>query len=156
MAEQQGLWWKPPQARFRPTTDARLNALRHSFYGDAIAALKPGRAVTVTTYVLASPGVDVDATHELLGRHARDRGWTVHRDRFTDTPVNGPLPIRPQFNLACRHAGAGFATGVLAVGRAAMPSTDETYESYLHWLHSRCAFIAFLQPQPGGSPWDAQ
>ncbi|MEU7322696.1 hypothetical protein ABZ682_19390 [Streptomyces griseoviridis] len=111
------------------TADARLSALRRSVFSDAVAAVKPGRPIKVTTYVLAAPGVDADATHSLLAEHARSRGWVVHREHFTDEPAGGPLPLRPQFNIACRRAGAGFVDGVLTTGRGAMPATDEAYEA---------------------------
>ncbi|MFI9772901.1 hypothetical protein ACIHJG_39625 [Streptomyces sp. NPDC052415] len=147
------LWWRSVEPRLRPTVDSRLSTLRRTVYGDAIAAVKPGRRIRVTTYVFAGPGVDADATHTLLGRYARDRGWDVHRERFTDDPSGGPLLTRPQFNTACRRAGSGFVDGVLTTDRGAMPSTDEAYEAYLRWLHRHYAFIAFLQPNYGGSPW---
>jgi hypothetical protein len=150
------LWWKPAEPRFRMTADARLSALRRSVFGDAMAGVKPGRPIRVTTYVFAAPGVDVDATHALLGRHARDRGWAVHRERFTDEPPGGPLPIRPQFNIACRRAGSGFVDGVLTTDRGAMPSTDEAYEAYLRWLHRHTVFVAFMQPTTGGAEWTDQ
>lgn len=146
-------WWMPKEPRFRPTPDARLSALRRSVFDDALSAIKPGRPIRVSTYVFAGSGVDVDATHALLAQNARDRGWAVHRERFTDDPTGGPLPVRPQFNLACRHAGSGFVDGVLAMDRGAMPSTDEAYEAYLHWLRRHHAFIAFLQPTYGGIQW---
>ncbi|WP_128378544.1 hypothetical protein [Streptomyces cavernae] len=146
------LWWRPTEPRFRPTIDSRLDALRRSVFEDALAAIKPGRPIKVSTYVLASHGVDVDATHALLGVHARYRGWVVHRERFTDEPTGGPLSAQPQFHLACRLAGSGFVDGVLAIDRTAMPCTDEAYEAYLHWLHCHYAFIAFLQPTYGGTP----
>ncbi|MFC9931694.1 hypothetical protein [Streptomyces sp. NPDC127190] len=127
--------------------------MRRSVYEDALAAIRAGRPVKVSTYVFATPGVDVDATHRLLAEHARDRGWVVHRERFTDEPTAGTAPSRPQFHLACRHAGSGFVDGVLAVGREAMPSTDEAYEAYLRWLHRHYSFIAFQQQTLGGAPW---
>ncbi|MFD9394165.1 hypothetical protein ACFWBB_26535 [Streptomyces sp. NPDC060000] len=145
--------WRPSAPRLRPSASSRLNALRRSFYEDALSAIGPGRPIRVATYVFAARGVDVDAAHAMLAEHARDRGWTVHRDRFTDEPTGGPLPARPQFNRACRHAGSGFADGVLASGRGAMPTTDEAYESYLRWLRDRYAFLAFQQPAIGGTPW---
>lgn len=145
-------WWTPEEPRFRPTPDSRLSALRRTIFEDALAAISSGRPIKVSTYVFAGRGVDVDDTHALLAEHARERGWIVHRERFTDEPMGGPLPIRPQFNLACRHAGSGFVDGVVAIDRNAMPSTDEAYEAYLHWLH-RHHFITFLQPTHGGSPW---
>ncbi|MER6074657.1 hypothetical protein ABT187_38755 [Streptomyces sp. NPDC001817] len=145
--------WGASEPRFRPTTDARLIALRHSVFEDALAAIKPGRPVKVATYVFADRGVDADALHDRLAEHARDRGWTVHRERFTDQPPTlGQPNARPQFNLACRHAASGFVDGVLATSRGAMPST-EAYESYLNWLHRHHAFIAFLQPTIGGATW---
>ncbi|MET8807903.1 hypothetical protein [Streptomyces sp. NPDC004546] len=127
--------------------------MRRSIFEDALAAVKPGRPIKVSTYVFAGRGTDPDAVHALLAEHARDRGWVVHRARFTDEPTDGPLPARPQFNLACRHAGSGFVDGVLAIDRGAMPTTDEAYEAYLRWLHRHYAFIAFLQPAIGGTPW---
>ncbi len=145
-------WWTRPEPRFRPTPDARLSALRRSVYDDALAAIRAERPVKVSTYVFATPGLDVHATHRLLAEHARDRGWVVHRECFTDEPTAGPVPARPQFNRACRHAGSGFVDGLLAVGREAMPSTDEAYEAYLRWLHRHYSFIAFLQPTLGGTP----
>ncbi|WP_328373273.1 hypothetical protein OG800_49995 (plasmid) [Streptomyces sp. NBC_00445] len=147
------LWWRPRDARFRPTPHARLNALRRSVFDDALAAIKPGRRIKVSTYVFADRGVDVDAAHALLKQHARERGWIVHRECFTDEPTGDLLPVRPQFNLACRHAGGGFVDGVLAIDRGAMPSTDEAYEAYLRWLHRHRAFIAVLQPTVGGTQW---
>ncbi|MGW4086949.1 hypothetical protein ACWEGS_28355 [Streptomyces sp. NPDC004822] len=144
------LWWRPQEPRLRPTTDSRLCALRQHVLGDALAAVKPGRAVRVATYVYAAPGVDAEATHTLLGRYARDRGWAVHREHFTDEPTGGPIAVRPQFNTACRRAGSGFVDGVLAPDRGAMPSADEAYEAYLHWLHRHYAFVAFLLPSYGG------
>ncbi|MFF5020247.1 hypothetical protein [Streptomyces sp. NPDC001165] len=148
------LRWRHSEPRFRPTTDARLTALRRSVFEDALAAIKPGRPIKVTTYVFAECGRDADALHARLAANARDRGWIVHRERFTDHPLTlGQLCTRPQFNLACRHAGSGFIDGVLAAGRDAMPSTDEAYESYLRWLHRHYAFIAFLQPTIGGATW---
>jgi hypothetical protein len=146
-------WRGTPEPRFRPTSDARLSALRRSVFEDAVAAVKRDRPIRVTTYVVAGPGVDVDATHDLLERHARDRGWAVYREHFTDEPAGGPLSAQPQFNLACRRAGSGYVDGVLATARNAMPSTDEAYEAYLRWLHRHHAFIAFLQPTFGGPPW---
>ncbi|MEU0744777.1 hypothetical protein, partial [Streptomyces sp. NPDC006134] len=146
------LWWESSEPRYRPTTDARLTALRRAVFEHAISAIKPGRPVKVTTYVIASPGVDADAVHTLLGQYARDRGWVVHRERFTDISTGGPPLARPQFNLACRHAGSGFVDGVLTTGRQAMPSTDEAYEAYLRWLHRHHAFLAFPQPTLGGTP----
>ncbi|MET9776169.1 hypothetical protein ABZ023_18245 [Streptomyces sp. NPDC006367] len=147
------LWWmQSTEPRFRPTSDARLSDLRRSIYDAALAAIPSDRPVRVSTYVFADPGVDADATHLRLERHAHDRGWLVHRKRFTDAPARGPLPAHPQFNRACRHAGAGYVDGVLAVDRSAMPSTDEAYEAYLRWLQRHCAFLAFLQPTSGGAP----
>ncbi|MFB7511163.1 hypothetical protein [Streptomyces broussonetiae] len=143
------LRWRLPEPRLRPTPDSRLSALRRSVFENALAAIKPGRSVKVTTYVFADRGVDTDGAHALLTEHARDRGWIVHRERFTDESTGGPASARPQFNLACRRAGSGFVDGVLAMGRDAMPSTDEAYEAYLHWLHRHHAFIAFLQPTTG-------
>ncbi|MFI7415349.1 hypothetical protein ACIBU0_42615 [Streptomyces sp. NPDC049627] len=150
------LWWRPAEPRWRPTLDARLSSLRRTVFDDAVAAVKPGRPIKVTTYVFAGPGVDADATHTLLERHARDRGWAVHREHFTDEPMDGPIPARPQFNIACRRAGSGFVDGVLTTDRAAMPSTDEAYEAYLRWLHRHNAFVAFLQPNIGGTAWTDQ
>ncbi|MFE6335228.1 hypothetical protein ACFVOK_18720 [Streptomyces sp. NPDC057798] len=118
--------------------------------------MKPGRRIRVTTVVFAGPGVDAGATHTLLGPYARDRGWDVHRERFTDEPSRGPLRTRPQFNTACRRAGSGFVDGVLTTDRGAMPSTDEAYEAYLRWLHRHYAFIAFLQAGLRGPPWTAR
>ncbi|MGW1728900.1 hypothetical protein ACWCQK_39305 [Streptomyces sp. NPDC002306] len=149
-------WWNPAEPRFRMTPDARLSALHRSVFGSAIAAVKPGRPVKVTAYVFAAPGVDIDATHTLLGQHARDRGWSVHREHFTDQPMSGSLPVRPQFNIACRRAGSGFVDGVLTTGRGAMPSTDEAYEAYLRWLQRHNVFVAFLQPITRGTAWTDQ
>lgn len=151
--EEPSLWWRPQEPRFRPTIDARLTKLRRRVFEDALAAIKPGRPIKVTTYVFADCGVDADALHGRLAEYARDRGWFVHRDRFTDQPPTQGLCARPQFHLACRHAGSGFVDGVLAAGRDAMPSTDEAYESYLRWLHRHHAFVAFLQPNLGGTAW---
>jgi hypothetical protein len=147
------LWWQSTGPRFRPTPNSRLDFLRRSVFDHAMTAVRPGRPIKVTTYVLAGRGVDVDATHALLAESARNRGWVVHQERFTEEPADGPLPARPQFNLACRHAGSGFVDGVLATDRGAMPSTDEAYEAYLHWLRRHYAFITFLQPSYGGTPW---
>lgn len=149
-------WWTAPGPRFRPTPDDRLTALRRRVYDDAVAAISAGRPIKVSTYVLAETSAEAEAAHALLAASARDRGWFVHRQHFTDAPPNGPLPAQPQFHLACRHAGAGFVDGVLAIDRGAMPSTDEAYESYLHWLHRHFAFVAFLKPPLGGTPWTDQ
>ncbi|MEV8544442.1 hypothetical protein [Streptomyces sp. NPDC051572] len=151
--EEPWLWRQSTGPWFRPTSDARLSDLRRSVFGDAVAGIKPGRPIRVNTYVFAAPGVDVDATHNLLGQYARDRGWAVHRERFTDVPTGGSLPIRPQFNIACRRAGSGFVDGVLTTDRGAMPSTDEAYEAYLRWLHRHAAFVAFSKPTLGGTAW---
>ncbi|MEV5880668.1 hypothetical protein AB0L75_42155 [Streptomyces sp. NPDC052101] len=147
------LRWRTGEPRFRPTPDGRLTALRRSVFEDAVAAVKPGRPIKVTTYVFADRGVDADGVHALLAEHARDRGWVVHRERFTDGRTGCPASARPQFYLAVRRAGSGFVDGVLAMGRDAMPSTDEAYEAYLHWLHCHHAFIAFLQPIIGRTQW---
>lgn len=142
--EEPRLWWESEEPRFRPTTHSRLSALRRQIYDDAIAAIPASRPVKVSTYVFADHGLDVDATHDLLAETARSRGWHVHRERFTDTSTSGPLRTRPQFNLACRHAGSGFVDGVVTTGREAMPSTDEAYEAYLRWLQRHYTFITFL------------
>ncbi|WP_158692945.1 recombinase family protein [Streptomyces roseochromogenus] len=147
------LRWRPVEPRFRPTPGGRLTALRRSVFENALAAIKPGRPIKVTTYVFADLGVDTDGTHALLAEHARERGWSVDRERFTDEPTGGSASTRPQFNLAVRRAGSGFVDGVLALGRDSMPSTDEAYEAYLHWLHRHYAFIAFLQPTTGRTQW---
>ncbi|MEU0663944.1 hypothetical protein [Streptomyces lavendulocolor] len=145
-------WWGSQEPWSRLTSSSRLSALRRQFYEDALAAVGPNRTVKVCTYVFAGRGVDVEGSHALLARNARDRGWTVHRERFTDEATDGPLPAWPQFDLACRHARSGFVDGVLVHDRNAMPVSDESYEAYLRWLNCHHAFIAFLQPTFGGTP----
>ncbi|MFI5990260.1 hypothetical protein ACIBAC_00200 [Streptomyces sp. NPDC051362] len=154
--ELEASWWRRNEPRFRLTDEARLSALRRSVFTDAVDLVKPGRPIKVTTYVFAAGGVDVDAMHTLLGQHARDRGWAVDRERFTDKPVRGPLPIRPQFHSACRRASCGYVDGVLTTGRNAMPSNVEAYEAYLRWLHRHGAFVAFPKPNIGGPEWTGQ
>lgn len=148
--------WSDLEApRHRLSTGSRLTALRRSFLDSALSAIARDRPIRVSTYVLASSGTDVVAAHTLLSEHAAGRGWRVHREHFTDQPPGGPTPtdVRPGFNLACRHAGAGFVDGILATSREALPPSDDAYEHYLRWLHDRFAFIAYSQPTVEGTPW---
>ncbi|MET8717359.1 hypothetical protein ABZV52_29785 [Streptomyces sp. NPDC004735] len=140
--------------RHRPSASHRLTALRRNYLDSALSAIRQDRAVRVSTYVLALPGTDIDATHALLDEFARARGWHRHRQRFVEQPAAGPTPVavRPEFSQACRHAGAGFVDGILTTNRAAMPDSDDLYEHHLHWLHDRCAFIAYAQPAPHRPP----
>ncbi|MFH9467117.1 hypothetical protein ACH4LT_07445 [Streptomyces clavifer] len=137
--------------RRRLSAGSRLAALRRSFFESAVSTITPHRPIRVSTYVLAGPGVGVDVEHALLSEFAQGRNWRVHRERFTDQTPGGPTPtdIRPEFNRACRHAGAGFVDGILTTSRQAMPTADDAYEYFLHWLHDRRAFIAYGQLTPG-------
>ncbi|HBF84939.1 MAG TPA: hypothetical protein DD420_34935 [Streptomyces sp.] len=134
------------QPRQRLSAGSRLAAIRRTLYESALSAIGTGRAPRVTTYVCAAPGTDADAAHAVLARYAEARQWRLSREHFTDGPTTLPLEPRPAFIRACRYAGSGYADGILACDRTAMPAADETYESYLRWLHSRCAFIAYLPP----------
>ncbi|WP_406414735.1 hypothetical protein OG923_33940 (plasmid) [Streptomyces halstedii] len=125
---------------------SRLAAVRRTLYESALAAIGTGREARVATYVRADPGTDVEAAHALLAKYAQEQRWRVSRERFTDRPAAFPLDTRAALIGACRYAGSGYADGILASDRTALPAADETYESYLRWLHDRCAFIAFLPP----------
>ncbi|MET8518248.1 hypothetical protein [Streptomyces sp. NPDC005077] len=136
--------WYDNAPRLRLSSSSRLSALRRSFYEEGIAAqAEQGRRVKVATYVLAGIGTDVDAMHQALGVYAGRMGWRVSTQSFTDDPRGCPPEARPAFRAACRYAASGFADGVLALDRFALPSSDEAYESWLRWLHDRMSFIAF-------------
>ncbi|MGY4934836.1 hypothetical protein ACWD7T_27740 [Streptomyces sp. 900116325] len=136
--------WYDNAPRLRLSSSARLSALRRSFYDEGIAAqAAQGRRVKVATYVLAGIGTDVDAMHQALGVYAGRMGWRVSTQSFTDDPRGCPPEARPAFRAACRYAASGFADGVLALDRFALPPSDEAYESWLRWLHDRMSFIAF-------------
>ncbi|MGQ4409368.1 hypothetical protein ACN6K8_000269 [[Kitasatospora] papulosa] len=136
--------------RRRMSAGSRLAALRRSFFESAVSTIAPHRPIRVSTYVLAGPGFDIDAEHALLGEFAEGRHWRVHHECFTDQTPGSPTLAdkRPEFNRACRHAGAGFVDGILMTNRDAMPAADDAYEHILHWLHDRRAFIAYGQPTP--------
>ncbi|MGR8008618.1 hypothetical protein [Streptomyces hypolithicus] len=137
--------WHDNSCRLPVNQDTRLNAIRHSFYEEAIAGrAEQGRQIRVTTYVLASRGVDVEGTHHALTEHAQRMDWRLGGLRFTDKYVSRPDDARPAFNEACRYAAAGFVDGILTPDRAALTPSDEAYEAYLRWLHDRLSFVAFL------------
>ncbi|NEA20200.1 hypothetical protein [Streptomyces halstedii] len=143
------------EPRLRPSAGSRLAAVRRAFYESAFAAIGTGREARVATYVRAVPGTDVEAAHALLAQYTQEQRWRVSRERFTDPPAGLPPGRRPALIGACRHAGSGYADGILVSDRTALPAADETYESYLRWLHDRFAFIAFLPPAYKGQRCDA-
>ncbi|MFD8913637.1 hypothetical protein [Streptomyces sp. NPDC059575] len=132
--------------RFLPAGQDVLTKLRRTFYEEVIALLGDSRPVRVATYVLNVPGTDSGHWHSTLTDHAGEQGWAVYREPFTDETD----PDRPEFDAACRLAGAGFIDGILAVRRSNLPP-DDVYEERLRWLRGRRAFVAFYQPTTIGA-----
>ncbi|MFE9723599.1 hypothetical protein ACFYQ5_08380 [Streptomyces sp. NPDC005794] len=144
---------KTPRRRSSP--NGRLTALRCGFLENVLSAIAKSRPIKVCTYVLATPGTDVDGTHARLGKYAAERGWRVHGEHFTDQLIGGSTQtdVQPEFDKACSLAGGGFLDGILSTGREAMPVGDDTYENCLRWLNDHYAFIAYPKPTSEGTPW---
>ncbi|SEE84787.1 hypothetical protein SAMN05216483_6773 [Streptomyces sp. 2131.1] len=141
-------WPDYGQPRMRQTDEARLANLRRSYLTSALAAIPASRTVSVATYVLAEPGVDVEATHAALVRFAWTRDWGVYRVPFIEYPAASIRPPgnveRPELDAACQAISRGFVHGILTTTRAAMPASSFAYEHLLRRLAERLAFVAFL------------
>ncbi|MGC4950934.1 hypothetical protein ACLQ2N_32680 [Streptomyces sp. DT224] len=141
-------WPDYGQPRLRQTDEARLANLRRGYLTSALAAVPESRQVRVATYVLAEPGVDVEAAHAYLAEFARTRNWHVYRVPYTEYPAASTRPPgnaeRPELGAACQAISRGFVHGILTTNRQAIPASSSAYEHLLRRLAEWLAFVAFL------------
>ncbi|WP_331746690.1 hypothetical protein OG923_33935 (plasmid) [Streptomyces halstedii] len=141
--------YHPPTRRSgRAGVEDRLEALRQDLFKAALASIRPRRIIRVSTYVLAGPGSDAEATHHQLRQFATSSKWRPTSRFFTDHTDVSLLPAgtRPGFDQVCDHVGFRLLDGILTTSRQALPATTTVYEDYLRWLGRRQIFVAYAQP----------
>ncbi|WP_405863454.1 hypothetical protein [Streptomyces sp. NBC_00005] len=124
---------------------ARLEVLRREYMAQIIAvALRRGRPVRISPYVVAQPGGQRQADLELIRTYAAEMGWQLTRSSFADVGQPPPLVQRAGFGAACRYAAQGYAHGILAIARPALTTDNESYAHLLERLHHRGVVLAYL------------
>ncbi|MFF8618241.1 hypothetical protein [Streptomyces sp. NPDC015350] len=122
----------------------RLPALRRTA-AEAVraAAAARGRAVRVTTYVLAEDHDALARQREELLAYAAKRGWAATSEHFGETTLT-PAGAQLALNDALQYVRRAFADGILMPGRDSIRQEPDAYERTLRRLHDWSGFIEFL------------